>query len=152
VRAGRKRQDASPHTALDWEVYPQGLTDVLVWVRDRYGPIPLYITENGAAFEEQATASGPVVDDPRRVAYLRDHLRAAHAAIGKGVDLRGYFAWSLLDNFEWAEGFSKRFGLYHVDFATRQRTPKASARFYREVIQSNGEALDHGPDSMAEGR
>jgi beta-glucosidase len=152
VRAGRKRQDASPHTALDWEVYPQGLTDVLVWVRDRYGPIPLYITENGAAFEEQPTASGPVVDDPRRVAYLRDHVRAAHAAIGKGVDLRGYFAWSLLDNLEWAEGFSKRFGLYHVDFATQQRTPKASARFYREVIQSNGAVLDHGPDSMAEGQ
>jgi beta-glucosidase len=152
VRAARKRQDANPHTALDWEVYPQALTDVLVWVRDRYGPIPLYVTENGAAFEEPPTASGPVVDDPLRVAYLRDHLRAAHAALAKGVDLRGYFAWSLLDNFEWAEGFSKRFGLYHVDFATQQRTPKASARFYRAVIQSNGGMLDHGPDSMAEGR
>ena len=152
VRAGRKRQDANAHTALDWEVYPQALTDVLVWVRDRYGPIPLYITENGAAFEEPPTASGPVVDDPLRVAYLRDHLRAAHAALAKGVDVRGYFAWSLLDNFEWAEGFSKRFGLYHVDFATQQRTPKTSARFYRAVIQSNGAMLDHGPDSIAEGR
>ena len=149
VRAGRKRQDGNLHTALDWEVYAQALTEVLVWVRDRYGPIPLYITENGAAFEEPPTASGPVVDDPLRVAYLRDHLRAAHAALAKGVDLRGYFAWSLLDNFEWAEGFSKRFGLYHVDFATQQRTPKASARFYRAVIDSNGGALDHGPDSMA---
>jgi beta-glucosidase len=151
-RAGRARQDANLHPALDWEDYPQALTDVLVWVRDRYGPIPLYDTENGAAFEEPPTASGPEVADPLRVAYLRDHLRAAHAALAKGVDLRGYFAWSLLDNFEWAEGFSKRFGLYHVDFATQQRTPKASARFYRAVIQSNGGMLDHGPDSMAEGR
>ena len=152
VRAGRKRQDANPHTALDWEVYPQGLTDVLVWAQDRYGPIPLYLTENGAAFDDPPTASGPVMDDPLRVGYLRDHLRAAHAALEQGVDLRGYFAWSLLDNFEWAEGFSRRFGLYHVDFTTQQRTPKASARFYREVIQSNGAALDHGAGSRAEGR
>jgi beta-glucosidase len=93
--------------------------------------------------EESSTASEAVVDDPLRVAYLRDHLRAAHAAVEQGVDLRGYFAWSLLDNFEWAEGFSKRFGLYHVDFATQQRSPKASARFYREVIQSHGAALGH---------
>jgi beta-glucosidase len=142
-RAARRRQDASLHTALGWEVYPRGLTDVLLWVRDRYGPIPLYITENGAAFEEPSTAPEPVVDDPLRVAYLRDHLRAAHAALEQGVDLRGYFAWSLLDNFEWAEGFSKRFGLYHVDFATQQRTPKASARFYRDVIQSHGATLGH---------
>jgi beta-glucosidase len=143
VRAARKRQDGSLHTALDWEVYPRGLTDVLLWVRDRYGPIPLYVTENGAAFEESPTASEPVVDDPLRVAYLRDHLRAAHAALEQGVDLRGYFAWSLLDNFEWAEGFAKRFGLYHVDFATQQRSLKSSARFYREVIQSHGAALGH---------
>jgi beta-glucosidase len=143
VRASRVRQDGHLHTALDWEVYAPALTDVLTWVRDRYGTIPLYVTENGAAFEEPATVTGPVFDDPLRVEYLREHLRAAEAALARGVDLRGYFAWSLLDNFEWAEGFSKRFGLHHVDFATQLRTPKASARFYAEVIGSNGAALDH---------
>ena len=83
-----------------------------------------------------------MVDDPLRVDYLRRALRAALAAIEQGVDLRGYFAWSLLDNFEWSHGYSKRFGIVHVDFATQRRTPKASARFYAAVIRSNGAALD----------
>jgi len=136
VGAGRVRQDQRLHTALDWEVYPQGLTDVLVWVRDRYGNIPLIITENGAALE------GPDgIDDPLRVAYLHDHLLAACAAIAEGVDLRGYFVWSLLDNFEWSNGYSKRFGLYHVDFETQARTPKSSAAFYAEVIRTHGQSL-----------
>ena len=125
---------------LDWEVYPPALTDVLSWVRDRYGGVPLYITENGAAFDDPPVTGGGL-DDPLRVAYYREHLRAAHRAIELGVDLRGYFAWSLLDNFEWGHGYSKRFGLYHVDFGTQKRTPKSSARFYGEVIRSRGEAL-----------
>jgi beta-glucosidase len=134
------RQDRQTHTALDWEVYPQGLTDILEWVASRYGSLPLYLTENGAAFYDPPRADD-TVDDPLRLRYLRDHLRAALAALRNGVDLRGYFAWSLLDNFEWAHGYSKRFGLVHVDYATQQRTPKASARFYAEVIRTRGTAL-----------
>lgn len=129
------------YTTMGWEVYAPALTDVLVWVTERYGRIPLYITENGSAFYDPPTAIDGRVDDPLRAWYLREHLRAAHAAIARGVDLRGYFAWSLMDNLEWSAGFSKRFGLVHVDFATLERTPKASARFYREVIETDGAAL-----------
>jgi beta-glucosidase len=140
---GRVRQARHTHTTLDWEVYPPALLEVLIWVRDRYGNTPLYITENGAAFYDPPTAGGDVVEDPLRVAYFRDHLRAASQALERGVDLRGYFAWSLLDNFEWSAGYSRRFGLYHVDFETQRRTPKASARFYAEVIRTGGAALGH---------
>lgn len=140
LAAARVRQPHQTHTGLDWEVYPQGLTDILEWVSGRYGPLPLYVTENGAAFYDPPQSAGEIAD-PLRLAYLRTHLRAALAAIDKGVDLRGYFAWSLLDNFEWAHGYSQRFGLVHVDYATQQRTPKASARFYSEVIRSHGAAL-----------
>ncbi len=141
VRAGRVRQPQHIYTATDWEVYPQALTDVLLWVHQRYGPVPLYITENGAAFPDPPSADGPVLSDPLRTDYYREHLRAAHRAIAAGVDLRGYFAWSLLDNFEWSHGFSKRFGLYHVDYATQKRTRKASAELYAEVIRTNGASL-----------
>jgi len=136
----RVPQAGAEHTELDWEVYPQGLTDTLVGVKQRYGDIPLYITENGAAFADPPRAEelGP---DTRRVDYLRRHLLAARAAIAAGVDLRGYFVWSLLDNFEWSHGYSKRFGIVHVDYATQSRTPKASAAFYAEVIRSNGASL-----------
>lgn len=126
---------------MDWEVYPQALTDVLLWLKREYPAIPLFITENGAAFADPPQFSG-AVDDPLRVQYYREHLRAAWLALQQGVDLRGYFAWSLLDNLEWSAGFSKRFGLVHVDFSTQVRTPKASARFYTEVIRSAGAALD----------
>lgn len=140
VRAGRVRQDGSTHTTLDWEVYPQGLTDTLQWVKNRYGDLPLYITENGAAFYDPPVASR-LVEDPLRIDYLRDHLRAAHSALRNGVKLRGYFVWSLLDNFEWSGGYSQRFGIVHVDFATQQRTPKASARYYAKLIHTQGAAL-----------
>jgi beta-glucosidase len=140
VRAGAVRQKRHAYTETSWEVYPQGLTDTLVWVKERYGGIPLYITENGAAFYDPPTADGEV-QDPLRVDYFRTHLRAAHQAIEQGVDLRGYFAWSLLDNLEWSLGFSKRFGIVHVDFETQKRTPKASARFYSEVIRTGGRVL-----------
>ena len=141
VREGPVRQPRHTHTELGWEVWAQGLEDVLVWVRERYGEVPLYVTENGAAFYDPPVAEGEVVEDPLRVAYYREHLRAALRAVGRGVDLRGYFAWSLLDNYEWSAGYSKRFGLFHVDFETQQRTPKRSARFYREVIRTSGAAL-----------
>ena len=143
LRAARVRQGQHLHTTLDWEVYPPALTVVLMWVHNRYGSIPLYITENGAAFDDPPAVEGPILDDPLRVAYLRDHLRAAHEAIRQGVDLRGYFVWSLMDNFEWSAGYSKRFGLYHVNFETQRRTPKASARFYSGVIDTHGEMLGH---------
>jgi beta-glucosidase len=146
VRAARVRQEGRLHTTLDWEVYPPGLTRVLTWVASRYGRLPLYVTENGAAFEDPpvAPADGSAVSDPLRVTYYRDHLRAAHEAIRRGVDLRGYFAWSLLDNYEWSAGYAKRFGLFHVDFATQRRTPKLSAEFYAEVIRTHGERLGVG--------
>ena len=141
ARARAVRQPNCPHTAMDWEIYPQGLTDILQWVHDRYGKVPLYITENGAAFDDQIQPNGGI-QDTQRVQYLTDHLRAARRAIDIGVDLRGYFVWSLFDNFEWQQGYSKRFGIVHVDFETQQRVPKSSARFYDEVVRTNGVALE----------
>jgi beta-glucosidase len=103
-------------------------------------PDPLYITENGRLPDLRQNADG-TLDDPRRIDYHRRHLIAAHDALRDGVDLRGYFAWSLMDNFEWASGFTKRFGLVHVDHRSQRRTPKASALFFSEVIRSNGAIL-----------
>jgi beta-glucosidase len=140
ARARTVMQPGAEYTAMDWEIYPQGLTETLRWVANRYGNVPLYITENGAAIEDIPAPNGHV-DDTRRVQYLNSHLRAAKEAIGTGVDLRGYFVWSLLDNFEWQSGFSKRFGIVRVDFASQQRVPKASARFYSDVIRTNGGVL-----------
>jgi beta-glucosidase len=111
-------------------------------VTERYGRIPLYVTENGAAFYDAPQPIDGRVEDPLRVAYYRSHLRAAHTALCQGVDLRGYYAWSLLDNYEWSLGYSKRFGIVHVDYETQRRTPKASARFYSEVIRTHGSVLD----------
>ena len=141
LNVARERQSLHVHTEMDWEVFPAALTRVLVWIKDRYGSIPLYITENGAAFRDPAHVSDGRVDDQLRVSYFREHLRAAHSAIEQGVDLRGYFAWSLLDNFEWSHGYGKRFGIVHVDFDTLERTPKNSALFYAEVIRSHGAVL-----------
>lgn len=141
LRAVAVRQRHRPHTETGWEVYEEGLVDMLADFRRRYGDIPLYITENGAAFYDPPTVEGEVLDDPLRVDYLRKHLRAAYRAIEAGANLKGYYAWSLLDNLEWSLGYAKRFGLYHVDFATQKRTPKASAKLYARVIASHGEAL-----------
>ncbi|HEY7575814.1 MAG TPA: GH1 family beta-glucosidase [Thermoanaerobaculia bacterium] len=141
VRASLVHPRHSTQTETQWEVHAPGLTDILVWVKQRYGGLPLYVTENGAAFYDPPTAPAEGVEDPLRTAYLRDHVAAARLAIEKGVDLRGYFAWSLLDNLEWSHGFSKRFGIVHVDFATQRRTPKSSALFYRDLIRRNG-AID----------
>jgi beta-glucosidase len=150
----RARKVHNPHarySAVDWEIYPEGLLRALSWVRERYTKLPLYVTENGAAFDEPATLSESArsLDDPKRVAYFHAHLRAVRNAIALGVDVRGYYAWSLMDNFEWGHGYSKRFGLLHVDRETLRRTPKTSARFYRQVALSNGGALD--ADAPAEG-
>ena len=141
LRAAPVRQKRATHTETGWEVFAPGLTRVLTWVKERYGNPPVYVTENGAAFFDPPALDGDRLADPLRVDYLRKHLTALHAAIQHGVDVRGYFVWSLLDNFEWTHGYSKRFGIVHVDFDTQQRTPKDSARFYAEVIASNGRVL-----------
>ena len=145
LRASAVRQKRATYTETGWEVFPRGFTDTLVWVKDRYGNPPVYITENGAAFPDPAKVNGSGLADPQRVDYLRRHLRALRAAIKAGCDVRGYFAWSLLDNLEWSLGFSKRFGLVHVNFATQKRTPKDSAHFYTKVIASNGGAIAQRP-------
>ena len=128
-------------TETGWEMYAPALTRILLWVKERYPAIPLYITENGTAVYDPPHTLDGVMEDPLRVWYYREHLKAAHTAIKHGVDLRGYFAWSLLDNYEWSLGYSKRFGIVHVDFDTQERTPKSSARFFSEVIRSNGGSL-----------
>ena len=140
--AAAVRQPRATYTETGWEVFPKGLTDLLVAVQERYGRLPLYVTENGAAFYDPPAVDGDRVDDPLRVDYLRRHVAAVGAAIEAGVDVRGYFAWSLLDNFEWSHGYSKRFGIVHVDFATQKRTPKASAELYSRIIASDGGILD----------
>jgi beta-glucosidase len=124
-----------PLTAFGWPVIPAGMTEVLTTLKDRYGDRlpPVYITENGCSTNDDAPADGTVDDQPR-IGYLDGHLRAVHDAITAGVDVRGYFAWSLMDNFEWGEGYHQRFGLVHVDFETQQRTPKASFGWYRDLI------------------
>ncbi|SCL22799.1 GH1 family beta-glucosidase [Micromonospora inyonensis] len=127
--------DGYPRTAFDWPVVPEGLRELLVGLRDRYGDAlpPIEITESGCAYDDEPDADGRV-HDPERIAYLDGHLRALRAAVDEGVDVRGYFVWSLLDNWEWAEGFTKRFGLVHVDADTLARTPKSSYAWYRDVI------------------
>jgi beta-glucosidase len=122
------------YTETGWEVHAPGLTATLLRVKERYGDIPIYITENGAAFPDPPRAANGRVEDPLRVRFLEEHIAAAAKAIAQGVDLRGYFVWSLLDNFEWAAGYSKRFGMVHVDFETQARTIKASGEWYRDFI------------------
>jgi len=122
------------HTEMGWEVYPDGLYETLLRVHRDYSFPALYITENGAAYADRITPEG-VVDDPKRRAYLESHIDAAARASEDGVPLRGYFGWSLMDNFEWAHGYSKRFGLYYVDYETQERTLKNSGQWYRELIR-----------------
>jgi len=126
-----------PVTEMDWEVDAPGLTETLVRLAKEYPAIPLYITENGAAYPDAVGTDGSV-DDTDRADYFATHFRACHEAIAAGAPLRGYFAWSLLDNFEWAWGYTKRFGMVRVDYETQQRTVKTSGHRYREVIKRNG--------------
>lgn len=125
------------YTEMDWLVYPQGLRDLLVNVSRTYPTGPLYITENGAAYVDAPPQDGSV-DDRQRVNYYARHLAACRDAIDAGAPLQGYFAWSLMDNFEWAYGYTKRFGITYVDYETQQRTLKESARWYGQVIDYNG--------------
>jgi beta-glucosidase len=127
---------AAQHTAMGWEVYPEGLERVLTRVTEEYGARRVMVTENGSAYPDTVLPDGRV-DDTERIAYLERHLAACARAVRRGVPLAGYFAWSLLDNFEWAYGYDKRFGLVHVDYATQQRTIKESGRRYAEVIEAH---------------
>ncbi len=123
---------APPLTDMGWEIYPQGLTEVLLAMHNRYRLPPVYITENGAAMPDTLLQSQ--VQDSDRVAYFQQHLLAVEAAINAGMRIDGYFAWSLMDNFEWAEGYAKRFGIVYVDYNTQQRTIKASGHALRDVF------------------
>lgn len=123
-------------TEMGWGVHPEGLTAILLKLRNHYGNPDIYITENGTAAPDQPDEHG-FVQDRERIAYLRRHLIAAHDAIQQGVNLRGYFVWSFMDNFEWALGYRPRFGIVRVDYATQKRIPKLSAYWYREVIRQN---------------
>lgn len=128
----------TPVTDMGWEIRPQALRDLLLWLqREHTGPAGtrLYVTENGAAMPDDPDGTG-FVDDRDRVAYLDGHLRAVHEAIQGGADVRGYFVWSLMDNYEWAYGYTRRFGIVRVDYDTQERTPKASARWFADVARS----------------
>jgi beta-glucosidase len=124
-------------TDIGWPIDAGGLAETLMRLRDDCGNPDIVVSENGACYNDVVAADGAVHDDAR-VAYLRAHIAAAGRALADGVKLRGYFAWSLLDNFEWAEGYSRRFGLIHVDFATLKRTPKASFNFMADAIKKRG--------------
>jgi beta-glucosidase len=125
-----------PTSDTGWEITPDCLHDVLVRIRDDYGDVPILITENGATFLDQPDPAGRT-PDIGRIRFLRDHLRALRRAIDAGVPVEGYFHWSLLDNFEWAEGFRTRFGLVHVDYPSGRRLPKDSFHAYARIIAAN---------------
>ncbi|WEF33078.1 GH1 family beta-glucosidase [Pseudoduganella chitinolytica] len=128
----RQPEAALGTTDMGWEIYPQGLTELLVKLHGQYELPPIYITENGMANPDQVVDGH--VPDNKRIEFVQRHLGALQEAMRQGVDVRGYFLWSLLDNFEWNSGYAKRFGIVHVDYATQKRTPKDSALWYREFI------------------
>jgi beta-glucosidase len=123
-------------TDMGWEVYPVGLTTLLERLHREYAPQEIYITENGAAYSDGPDETGRI-NDTRRIEFMRGHISACHRAIANGVPLRGYFAWSLMDNFEWSHGYDKRFGLYWVDYTTQERIAKDSSFWYHDVIAAN---------------
>ncbi|WKK21768.1 GH1 family beta-glucosidase [Streptomyces olivoreticuli] len=122
-------------TAMDWSVDPTGLHELLMRFTREFPGLPLMVTENGAAYDDKPDGDG-AVHDPERIAYLHAHLDAVRRALADGADVRGYFLWSLIDNFEWAYGYSKRFGAVYVDYATQARTPKSSAHWYSQVVRT----------------
>jgi beta-glucosidase len=136
----RRINPPGEYTAMGWEVSDHALFDTLLDVTQRYGPPALYVTENGAAFPDVLNADGHVHDD-RRVAYLRNHIAQARRAIANGIPLKGYFAWSLLDNFEWAWGYERRFGIVYVDFPTQRRIIKDSGHAYAAIIANAGRTV-----------
>jgi len=137
-----------PVTTMGWPIDPTGLRDLLEWIRRGYAPEHVLITENGAAFEDELGPDGRVVD-PERIAFLEGHLAAVRESLEAGMPLEGYFVWSLLDNFEWAQGYHQRFGVVHVDFESQRRTPKASAWWYAEAIRNGGSVPEGWTGSVA---
>lgn len=135
---GIREIEGYERTDFDWPVVPDGLRELLGTLRERYGDRlpPLYITENGCSYGDGPDPGTGRIEDARRIAYHEGHVRALHEAIAEGADVRGYFIWSILDNFEWAEGYRQRFGLVHVDYETLARTPKESYAWYRDLIKS----------------
>ncbi len=126
-----------PKTDMGWSIDPRGMTELLLRLARDYPDVDLYVTENGAAYPDVVAEDG-AVHDPDRITYLEQHLTAVHAAISAGANVRGYYLWSMLDNFEWAYGYSKRFGIVHVDYATQRRTVKDSGHWYADVVRRNG--------------
>jgi beta-glucosidase len=139
-----ERDREAQHTDMDWEVYPDGLHQLLVRVNRDYAPRAIYITENGAAFGDVLGHDGRV-HDPERTAYLQSYIAAVSRAMRDGAPVKGYFVWSLLDNFEWAHGFSKRFGIVYVDYPTLERVPKDSFYWYRDFIASRSRSPRPSP-------
>ena len=130
---GQAKPEGAEYTHMGWEVYPAGLTELLLRLQNEYHTPPIYITENGAAYPDER-GTGSTVHDPQRMAYYQSHLAAVADAARQGADVRGYFAWSMLDNFEWAWGYERRFGLFYVDYATQERVWKDSGRWYQALI------------------
>jgi beta-glucosidase len=122
---------------MGWAIEPEGLVEMLVGLRDHYGNPAVFVTENGASFPDTVGSAGRV-EDTQRIEFLRDHIAACHRALAEKVNLRGYFAWTILDNFEWAYGYTEHFGLVRVDRATLKRTPKASYEWFARVAHANG--------------
>jgi len=136
LRFSFSKPEKAEYTEMGWEIYPQGIYDILKRVQDDYSPHAIYITENGAAFPDRLDKEGKIKDD-KRIKYLKEHLSFAHKAIERGVKLKGYFVWSLIDNFEWTYGYSKRFGIIYIDYSTQKRIFKESAYWYQKVIKNN---------------
>ena len=130
------RDPDAEYTAMGWEVHPPSLGNLLHRIYQEYQLPPIYITENGAAFDDEVAPDGSIRDE-RRIEYIRQHLIEIHSVIKQGVDVRGYFVWSLLDNFEWLHGYAKRFGIVRVDYETLERTIKDSGHWYGQVIAAN---------------
>ncbi|HSS81890.1 MAG TPA: family 1 glycosylhydrolase, partial [Gaiellaceae bacterium] len=128
-----------PRTAMGWTVEPESLTALLLRLKEDYGPVPLVITENGASYDDPPLDGQAVIEDPQRVAFLRGHVEAVERAVEAGADVRGYYVWSLLDNFEWEHGYDRRFGIVAVNFDNLKRTPKRSALWYRDLIARHSE-------------
>lgn len=135
VNDGDYRVPGAEYTEMGWEVYPNGVYEILTRLRDDYGNPQVYITENGGAFDDRL--ENGKVNDPRRIALLRSYLASVHRAIGEGCRVGGYFVWSFTDNFEWEHGYSKRFGLVYIDYSSQRRIPKQSAYWYRDVVGNN---------------
>ncbi len=132
---GKSVERGLPKTEMGWEIYPEGFYKILKGLQDEYNPKEVYVTENGAAFDDKV--ENGEVHDHKRIDYLKKHFEMAHKAIEDGVKLKGYFVWSLLDNFEWAFGYSKRFGIVYVDYNTQKRIIKDSGKWYSQIIKNN---------------